>query len=132
MNEVADNFAYRAQVLQRRVYELHEVYGFEGQLGRLFLSYFLELIAGYGYKLKRTLTWYIGVLLACALLYYILGESITLQEAVVASITAFHGRGMSGTQLTSGQSAVAAAEAVCGLAIEVVLIATLTWRFFGR
>lgn len=132
MNEVADNFAYRAQVLQRRIYELHEVYGFQQQLGQLFLSYFLWLIAGYGYRVGRTLVWYIGVILMCALLYYLLGETMTLREAVVGSVTAFHGRGLFETQLTPGQSLVAAFEAFFGLVIEVALIATFTWRFFGR
>jgi len=132
MNEVADDFAYRAQTLQRRVYELHEVYGFQQQPTRLLLYYFLEMIAGYGYKPYRTLASYIVVVAGCALLYYILGESMTVPDAVVGSITAFHGRGLFEAQLTSGQGMIAALEAFLGLIIEVVLIATITWRFFGR
>jgi hypothetical protein len=132
MNDIADAFAYRAQVLQRRVYELHEVYGLQGRLGRVILSYFLWGLAGYGYRPLRTLCWYGGVILTCAVFYYVFGGTMTLREAIVGSVTAFHGRGLFDTPLTAGQSIVAAVEAFFGLVIEVALIATFTWRFVGR
>ena len=55
-------------------------------------------------------------------------------EALVVSLTAFHGRGFFSNQFTPGdpQSFVAAAEAVIDLLIEISFIATFTQRFFDK
>jgi hypothetical protein len=59
-------------------------------------------------------------------------------EAIVISMTAFHGRGFFQTAFQPGdlQVAVAAVGAfmglLIGLLIEIVLIATFTQRFFAR
>ena len=55
-------------------------------------------------------------------------------EAIVISMTAFHGRGFFPEQFKPGdpQALVAAIEAFVGLLIEITLIATLTQRFFGK
>jgi hypothetical protein len=49
-------------------------------------------------------------------------------------MTAFHGRGFFSAVFQPGdlQAAVAAVEALIGLLIEIVLIATFTQRFFAR
>jgi hypothetical protein len=56
-------------------------------------------------------------------------------DALVFSITSFHGRGFSpGEMLTlhNPLSILAAIEAIIGLLIEITLIATFTQRFFAR
>ena len=56
-------------------------------------------------------------------------------EAVVFSMTSFHGRGFSpGQNITLGNpiTVLAALEAFVGLTIEVTFIATLTQRLFGK
>jgi hypothetical protein len=56
-------------------------------------------------------------------------------EAVVFSMTSFHGRGFSpGQNITLGNplAVLAAAEAFVGLLIEVTFIATFTQRIFGK
>lgn len=60
-------------------------------------------------------------------------ECLTGMEAVVLSITAFHGRVFSFPfQLGSPQGVVTAVEAITGLLFEGIFIAMLTRRFFGR
>jgi hypothetical protein len=55
-------------------------------------------------------------------------------EAIVLSLSSFHGRGFfpSGISLGDPVAVVAAIEAVVRLFIELVLIATFTQRFFAR
>ena len=55
-------------------------------------------------------------------------------EALVLSVSSFHGRGFFLSNVGLGDAFVrlAAAEAVLGLLIEVSFIATFTQRFFGR
>jgi hypothetical protein len=62
------------------------------------------------------------------------GHTRASNEAIVVSLTAFHGRGFFATAFQPGdpQAAVAALEAVFGLLIEVSFIATFTQRFFAR
>jgi hypothetical protein len=62
------------------------------------------------------------------------GHTLTWNEALVVSLTAFHGRGFFATAFQPGdpQAAVAAAEAVLGLLIEITFIATFTQRFFAH
>ena len=131
MNEVADRFFYRSQELQRKVFWPQ----------RQYKSYFFLLfswaLAGYGYRPWRTLGWYLGVIFVFGLLYYWAGfmdaqHRLTLAEAFIGSVTAFHGRGLFGIEINDLQGALAAIQAVVGLAIEVAFIATLTQRFFGK
>jgi uncharacterized protein YjbI with pentapeptide repeats len=132
MNEVADRFLYRAQVRQRGV--LLRRFRIPQYLG----SWFLDLISGYGYKPVRSLITYVLVILAFALAYLTLGgtngQALSWNEAIVISMTAFHGRGFFSSVFQPGdiQAAVAAAEAFIGLLIEIVFIATFTQRFFAR
>lgn len=55
-------------------------------------------------------------------------------EALVLSISNFHGRGLFPTGLSLGDpvAILAAIEAIIGLLIEIARIATLTQRFFAR
>jgi hypothetical protein len=101
-------------------------------------SLFLDLISGYGYRPIRSFLTYLLVVLGFAAAYFALGgangKPLSWNEAIVVSMTAFHGRGFFSAVFQPGdlQAAVAAVEAFIGLLIEIVLIATFTQRFFAR
>ena len=132
MNGAADRFAYRARVCQRGI-QLSR-----GRLFRWLFSWFLYIIAGYGYRPLRTLFWYLAVILGFAFLYihlgHINGQPFEFDEALVFSVTSFHGRGFfpGGIALDDPITVLAAFEAFTGLVIEVSFIATFTQRFFAR
>ena len=155
MNDEAIPFAYRAQVLRRTLLWHYTLWGSDTfsfpqqqrrergivrrQLYRLrnliayLFSWFLDIIAGFGYKPERSLGIYLLTVLSFTLLYLFAG-GLPLREALIFSVTAFHGRGfITGTfTLASPITAFAALEAVIGLFIEISFIATFTQRFFGR
>ncbi len=154
MNEEGIPFAYRAQVLQRKVLwrqvlwgeadqpstgqggarqQLREIGSRLRKLAALIFSFFLDAIAGYGYKPGRTAIIYLLVIAAFALCYATIGH-LNSAEALIFSITSFHGRGFLPGPFTLGSpvTALAATEAVMGLFIEISFIATFTQRFFGR
>ncbi len=137
LNELADHFAYRAQRCQRIVLRR------QGKQGARAWSAFLDLLAGYGYRPRRSFAAYVAVIFIFAALYLLLapqaGAQLSPVGAVVFSMTSFHGRGFfpgTGTAhaipLDSPFTVFAALEALVGLVIEVSLIATFTQRFFGR
>ena len=72
--EEANRFAYRGQVLRRAILRGH------GEYGRLVVSLVSDLLADYGYILRRSIFWYVGVIAAAALAYYALdpGRSAAL------------------------------------------------------
>jgi uncharacterized protein YjbI with pentapeptide repeats len=132
MNEGADRFAYRAQVLQRRVLRLQRrIPGYAGSL-------LLDLISGYGYRPLRAFAACAVVILAFMGLYllnsHFVVPHLTWDEALVLSMSSFHGRGFfnSGITLGDAYARLAAIEAFMGLLIEVTFIATFTQRFFAR
>jgi len=134
MNEEADHFAYHAQLLHRRVL------WWQRRLLAFFFVCFLNLLAGYGYRPGRAIIAYLLVIAIFAVIYFTLGMAtasthhLEWYEALVVSLTAFHGRGFFADQFKPGdlQAFVAAIEAVVGLLIEISFIATFTQRFFGR
>ncbi len=74
-----------------------------------------------------------------AIAYYLLGPvaklSLSPLDAIIFSLTSFHGRGFSPREnigLSNPLTILAAIEAFVGLIIEVTLIATLAQRFFGK
>lgn len=132
LNDQADRFAYQAQILQQRVY-------WHGGKGLHYVgSLFLDLVSGYGYKPMRSLIAYIIIILAFAGAYLLNAQfaapHLTWDEALVLSISAFHGRGFftSGISLGDTLARLAAGEAIIGLLIEIIFIATFTQRFFAR
>lgn len=149
MNEMAVRFAYRAQVLQRKVLWRQMMWGLveaqpsdstvrkwrrRGQkFGACVFSWFLDMLAGYGYKPGRSLLIYLLVIAVFATCYSVFGHLSPL-EALVFSVTSFHGRGFlpGPFALSNPVTALAALEAVVGLFIEISFIATFTQRFFGR
>jgi uncharacterized protein YjbI with pentapeptide repeats len=140
LNEDAARFAYRAQILQRTTFRLQmlrpkvKLRQRLQSLGKWLFSGFLYLIAGYGYRLGRSFFTYLLVIGTFMALYLRLDPHLVWYEALVVSMTAFHGRGFSPSTFTPGDplSIASAVEAFVGLLIEVTLIATLTRRFFGQ
>lgn len=131
LSDEAGRYAYRGQVLQRKVLWRQR------KLGRWLFSLLLAALAGYGYRLGRILLAYAVVVGLAALAYYLLGAAgqgppFTPVEALLVSITAFHGRVFSEPfAVSSPQAWVAAFEAVTGLIVEGVFVAMLVQRFFG-
>ena len=134
MHEEADRFAYRAHLLHRRVL------WWQQKLLAFFFVWFLYLLAGYGYRPGRSIIAYLLVIGIFALIYFGLGATIggshhlEWYEALVVSMTAFHGRSFFADPFkpSDPQAFVAAAEAVVGLLIEISFIATFTQRFLGK
>jgi hypothetical protein len=86
----------------------------------------------------RIIVAYVLIVLLCAIAYFVLGMSyephLSFLDAVLTSITAFHGRVFAEPFLHPGapQLWVTAFEAIAGLVVEGVFIAMLTQRFFGK
>jgi uncharacterized protein YjbI with pentapeptide repeats len=136
LSEAADRFAYRAQVLQRKVLRRSGARTY----GSYLFSGFLDVLAGYGYKPGRTLIGYLSTILSFAIIYYVLGHFVGNQPlmsplyALIISIISFHGRGFfpAGFLPTLPMAICAACEAIIGLTIEISFIATFTQRYFGK
>jgi uncharacterized protein YjbI with pentapeptide repeats len=154
----ASRFTYRAKRLERVVhsYELRNIswrnkntkkwtvnsigkglLRFPPALLSWLFSWFLFLIAGYGYRLRYCLLWYILVVGGCALAYlHMESHYFTWWTALAESVNVFHGRGASPNLPQLAHPArfamLTIAEAWTGLVIEVVLVATLIQRFFGK
>lgn len=100
LNEEASRFAYRAHVLHRRVLGLRLLRGKMnfGQRIRAFeswlFSWFLFLLAGYGYKPGRSFLAYLLIIFGFATAYYTLspiaGHAFSPLAAFVLSMTSFH------------------------------------------
>ena len=145
LNEQADLFAYRAQVLQREVLrrearrkplpgEQHAWRKRALRGGQYVFSLFLDGLAGYGYRPGRSLAAYIASLVIFTLAYHLIQPGLSWVGAVALSINSFHGRGFfPGTAPPADPvTLLAAVEAIVGLVIEISFIATFTQRFFGR
>jgi uncharacterized protein YjbI with pentapeptide repeats len=132
LDEEAARFAYRAQRLQRIVFWR------QGKFGSYAFSVCLDLLAGYGYKPGRSLIAYFVVVFGFMGLYLLnthgAAAHLSWDEALVLSVSSFHGRGFffQGVTLGDAFARLAAVEAVLGLLIEISFIATFTQRFFGR
>jgi hypothetical protein len=132
MNEQADYFAYHAQVVQRAVLRQQRKWG------RAFGSWLLAVVSGYGYQPVRSIIAYVVIISLFAGAYLLNGQfaapHLSWDEALVLSISSFHGRGFFSTGITLGDTLarLAAGEAIIGLLIEITFIATFTQRFFAR
>jgi hypothetical protein len=129
LNEDASRFAYRAQRLQRIVLRRQK------KIGQYLFSGFLDLLAGYGYKPGRSVIAYLVIIFGFMGLYllntHLIAPHLRWDEALVLSISSFHGRGFFSQDISLGDTyaRLAAAEAVIGLIIEISFIATFTQRF---
>lgn len=135
LNENADHYAFRGQLMQRKVFQQKK------QWSSFIFSWFLFLVSGYGYRLKRILITYAAAVLCFALLYWALGVHSAphesgiqaLWDSLLVSLSAIHGR-TTFEQLGAWSPAAwaAAVESVFGIVIEGVFVAMLIQRFFAR
>lgn len=115
------------------------------KFGSWIFSWLLNIVSGYGDRPGRALACYLAVVTGFAALYYCITnavfgvlstQSARLQwyEALVFSISSFHGRGFFPSMISLGDpvALVASVEAIIGLFVELVFIATFTQRFFAR
>jgi uncharacterized protein YjbI with pentapeptide repeats len=132
LHEDADRFAYRAQYLKRQV--LRRQRNIAGYFG----SILLDMLAGYGYKPARSIIAYLAIILGFMVAYLINAQLVvphlSWDEALVLSISSFHGRGFFATNVSLGDTyaRLAAGEAILGLFVEISFIATFTQRFFAK
>jgi uncharacterized protein YjbI with pentapeptide repeats len=132
LNEDAARFAHRACSLQRKIYWRQR--NFWKWLG----SAMLATLAGYGYSMWRILAAYAIIVSGFAGIYFALGmfygPHLSFLDALLTSVTAFHGRVFSEPFLLPGEPQLwmTAFEAIAGLVIESVFIAMLVQRFFGK
>jgi Pentapeptide repeats (8 copies) len=131
----ASGYRLREQRLERRALRLERKYG------AWFFSGLLDLVAGYGERPGRILISYVAVVASFAAAYWAVTHYLETQlsklrwdEALVLSLTSFHGRGFFPGFLSLGDwvARLGAAEAVIGLFIELILIATFSRRFLGN
>jgi uncharacterized protein YjbI with pentapeptide repeats len=132
LHEDADRFAYRAQFLRRQV--LRQQRNVAGYLG----SISLDILAGYGYKPARSIIAYLTIILGFMIAYLLNAQFVTphlsWDQALVLSVSSFHGRGFFATNVSLGDTyaRLAAGEAILGLFVEISFIATFTQRFFAK
>jgi hypothetical protein len=141
LREDAARLEYRARALARRL----SPDPVDSRIGQVQLSLtrlgsaILDLTCGYGFKPGRILVAYLTTVAAFALLYNWLGPLTDSQfkatgaNAIWFSFIAIHGRGVVGSGGVGAGSqllVVAAFEAILGLLIEAVFVATLLrWLF---
>lgn len=123
------------------------------------LSLLLAAVSGYGYRPSRSFMTYAVVISVFAYLFWCVTNGVSLThglfthavtllgmtpppspaehlqgyEALVVSVTSFHGRGFFQPSQSPGDKVaiLAAMEAFVGLVVEIILITTFTQRFFG-
>ena len=109
--------------------------------GAVAFSWVLDVTSGYGESLRSIGATYAIVVLAFTIAYWLATHfletklsALSLDEAFILSVTSFHGRGFFPSYLTLGDwvARFGAAEALIGLFIEILLIATFTRRFLGN
>jgi len=147
--------ADRAQVLQRKLLfrlllaDWRRPWRLPGDLVRWLFSWFLALLAGYGYHPGRSVFWYLATIASFTYAFFQATHGLPIgpfhfaqssdipqlpwNEALILSVSAFHGRGFFQPVKSLGDpvAGLAALEAVLGLIIEISFIATFTQRFFG-
>ncbi len=138
ITEAADRFTYRALIMQRKALWWQLRNRKFGKLGSYLFSLFLAVLTGYGFRMWRIIVAYALLNLAFAGTYWLLDldrdpQPFSFWQAIILSVTAFHGRVFSNPfNLSDPQIVVTAMEAILGLVIEGVFIAMLTQRFFNR
>lgn len=141
----ATRFHFRAEVMSRRaslhraVRRLRSPWVVIAPLLFLpwLLSLLLSVVAGYGvYHVWRLAITYVVVVVAFAGAYFLVGHQahtgLSAVDAMVLSLTLFHGRGLQpASSLTDTMRAIASVEAILGLLVEGLFIAAFTRRITG-
>ena len=135
----ASHYHLRALRLERRAQLLR------GNTLSWFVSWLIDMLSGYGQYVGRALRAYALVIVVFASTYYgltnYLGALFPTRstrlapiEALVLSVSSFHGRGFFPQSLSLGDpiAVVAAAEAIIGLFNELVFITTFSRRVLDR
>lgn len=127
----ADRFTFSSLLLQQQLYVAS--FRVAPAIGLALLG----VLAGYGYKPMRAVIVYVVTLLAFALGYYSLQGtqgSLSIQDAIIISVTVFHGRAFFVEIFSPGSldAALAAIEGVIGLLVEITLTAIFVQRFSSR
>jgi len=141
LNEVAARFAYRAQGLARGVLWFQtRARGVPFRqrvqsLGTWLFSWFLNVVAGYGYKPLRCFVIYLLALTVFTLAHYTVGaidgQPLTFLNALAVSVQSLHGRLFS-FQSSDPQTLLNTIEAVVRLFIEAIVVAVITQRILGK
>lgn len=133
--EPASRYRIRQQQFDRRAYLA------EGRVLSWAGSLVLDVVSGYGERPARIFVTYLAVVSLFAFIYWWVENVVTSAtnhllwyEAVVLSLSSFHGRGFFPQTISLGDPVAIAAsiEAVIGLFIELILIATFSRRFLGN
>lgn len=133
----SESSQYRLKELQMRRRLLRN----NRNYGAWFTSALLNLSSGYGERLGRTLLTYLVMIFGFAAIYFVssnflgLGDGhLSIHDAIIESFVSFHGRGFVVTTLRSGDpmAGVTVVEAIFGLFVEAILIATFSRRFFNQ
>src|SRR6266699_655744 len=148
LNEEALRFAYRAELLQRRVLWRQMLQlkrrgrtGLRRLMHKMvdyFFSWLFDLLAGYGYKPLRSLIAYLLVIGTFTVIFYALGmvygPHLSWGELLATSMASFHGRSFFPDQshLAGPQAFVALIEAFVGVIIEVSFIVAFVRRFYSK
>jgi hypothetical protein len=135
LSEPASLYRIRQQQLDRKAFLA------EGRILSWAGSLILDIVSGYGERPARIFLTYLSVVSLFAFTYWWV-ENIASStpnhllwyEAIVLSLSSFHGRGFFPQTINLGDPVAIAAslEAVVGLFIELILIATFSRRFLGN
>lgn len=131
----ASTFRLREQQLERKAARI------EGRLGSWLFSGLLDTVSGYGERPGRAFNAYVSIVALFAVVYWGAtnflpshSSALTWYEALVLSLMSFHGRGFFPATLSLGEPIVmvGAVEAVLGLFIELIFVATFSRRFLSE
>lgn len=134
LTNVASEYRMRQQQLARRALRQ------EGKIGSWIFSCLLEAVSGYGERPGRTVATYLLVLCTFALIFlsiaHLAGATLAAEPWYAwpaLSLTAFHGRGFFPGMVPPNGWVVffAGLEAVIGLFVELIFIATFSRRFLS-
>ncbi len=137
MGLASEASAYRLKELEMRRGLLRTT----GHFGAWLTSALLNLTSGYGERFGRILISYFVLVFGFAGIYFVssnflgLGAGhLSMHDALIESFVSFHGRGFVITTLRSGDpmAGVTIVEAIFGLFVEAILIATFSRRFFNQ
>lgn len=136
LTEPARRFRQRERLLERRALRAQP-----RTCGSFLFYALLNLISGQGEAPERIFAAYALIVGTFTVLYWWVSHAwvtssqpLRWYEALVLSLSSFHGRGFFPSQIGLGDplAIVAAVDAVLGLFIELILIATFSNRFLNR
>jgi len=130
LNAEASELDYRA-----RMWRLRDLWQ-KRRFPAFILSGLVCLVSGYGYRPIRSFAAYAITIFGFMGLYLwnsqVVSPHLTWDEALVLSMSSFHGRGFFSSTISLGDTyaRLSVVEAFIGLLIEAMLIATFTQRIF--